>query len=284
MAAAASSKGPLLRVEFPAAVAERELRREGDFLSALGPWQSGERLPSKDTLVFRPAPKIAVMGHRIREAAPIHLLRHFNRAKRSKMRRHELRVEQAEPAFRQPRSEMHESDFRGVGLAVKHAFAEKCRAEVDAIEPAGELAASPAFHRMNAANVEELAIEFSNPPIDPCLLAVFIGGGAGIDDRIEIAIDFDLETIGANRLGEAFRDDQAIEREDAARLRVDPEQIFIRGALRHREKADGIGAQQNVGGDLELVARTAHPARLSATPASVKLQNCRAAAARIAAA
>jgi len=59
----------------------------------------------------------------------------------------------------------------------------------------------------------------------------------------------DLETIGANRLGEAFRDDQAIEREDAARLRVDPEQIFIRGALRHREKADGIGAQQNVGGD-----------------------------------
>jgi hypothetical protein len=33
-----------------------------------------------------------------------------------------------------------------------------------------------------------------------------------------------------------------------------------------------------------LVARTAHPARLSATPASVKLQNRRAAAARIAAA
>jgi hypothetical protein len=47
VAAVASSKGSLLTVEFPATVAERTFRREGNVLSALGHRQSSERLPSK---------------------------------------------------------------------------------------------------------------------------------------------------------------------------------------------------------------------------------------------
>src|SRR3984893_600397 len=210
--------------------------------------QSGEHLPPEDTLLFWPAPKIALLRHRIRKSSPVGFLRHFDRAERSKMRRHELRVEQAEPAFRQTRDEMRQGDFRGAGLAVKHAFAEKRRAEVDAVEPANKRAIRPALHGVAPAGIEELAIEQPNPAIDPCLFASSMGGGASVDHGIEIAIDSDFETIGADCLGETLRYDQAIERENAAHFRIDPEKILVEGALRHRKQADGIGAEQNVAG------------------------------------
>jgi hypothetical protein len=212
------------------------------------------------------------MGHRIREAAPVGLLRHFYGAERSQMRRHELRIEHTEAAFRQPRDEMHERNFRRVGLTMKHAFAEKCRAKMDAVESPHKRTVGPAFHRVNMAKVEELAIKPSYAPIDPRLVAALIGGGAGIDHRIEVAIDFDLETIAADRFGKAFRDNKSIERKNATGLRIDPEKIVVRGAFRHREEADGIGAQQDIGGNLELVAGTAHRARLSAALAAVKIR------------
>src|SRR6202040_3268738 len=148
----------------------------------------------------------------------------------SKMRRHELRVEQAEPALRQTRDEMRQGDFRGAGLAVKHAFAEKRRAEVDSVEPANKRAIRPALHGVDPAGIEKLAIEHSNPAIDPCLFASSVAGGACVDHGIEIAIDSYLEPIGTDCLGETFRYDQAIERENAARIRIDPENILVESA------------------------------------------------------
>src|SRR3984893_10781908 len=197
--------------------------------------QSGEDLPPEDTPLFRPAPKIALVRRRIREAAPVDFLRHFDRAERRKMRGHELRVEQAEPALRQTGDEMRQGDFRGAGPAVKHTFAEKRRAEVDAVEPANKRAIRPALHGVDPAGIEELAIEKSNPAVDPCLFASSMGDGASVDHGIEIAIDSDLETIGADCFGEALRYDQAIERENAAHFRIDPEKILVAGALRHRK-------------------------------------------------
>src|SRR3984893_2767353 len=234
MALSACSKRSRSIVEF---MGEEEgyIRGAKTLTLARATGQSGERFPPEDAPLFRPAPKIALVQHRIRESSPVGFLRHFDRAERSKMRRHELRVEQAEPALRQTRDEMRQGDFRGAGLAVKHAFAEKRRAEVDAVEPANKRAIRPALHGVDPAGIEELAIEQSNPAIDPCLFASSMGDGASVDHGIEIAIDSDLETIGADCLGEAVRYDQAIERENAAHFRIDPEKILVEGALRHRK-------------------------------------------------
>jgi hypothetical protein len=97
-----------------------------------------------------------------------------------------------------------------------------------------------------------------------------MGDSASVDHGIEIAIDSDLETIGADCLGEALRYDQAIERDNAAHFRIDPEKILVEGALRHRKQADGIGAEQNIAGYFELVARMAHPSRLVVARRAVK--------------
>src|SRR4030088_2338855 len=123
MALSACSKRSRSTIEFLGAV-DGYIRGANPLTLARATGQSGEQLPPEDTAVFWPAPKIALVRHRIRESSPVGFLRHFDRAERSKMRRHELRVEQAEPAFRQTRDEMRQGDFRGAGRAVKHAFAE----------------------------------------------------------------------------------------------------------------------------------------------------------------
>jgi hypothetical protein len=123
---------------------------------------------------------------------------------------------------------------------------------------------------VDPAGIEELAIEQSNPAIDPCLFASSVADGACVDHGIEIAIDSYLEPIGADCLGETLRYDQAIERENATYLGIDPENILVESALRHRKQADGIGAEQNIAGYLELVAGMAHRARLSVATDAVK--------------
>ena len=186
------------------------------------------------------------------------------------MWRHELRIEEPEASLGEPRGEMHKGDFRRIGLAIEHALAEKCSAEMDAIKSARKNAAGPALDRMNLARFEELAVEGFDPPVDPGFLAPFGGGGAALDDGIKVRIDAHLETLGAHGLGQTLRDDEAIKRENAALLRVDPEEIAVFCALGHREKADGIGAQQNVGCDLELLVWAAHSSNVRIEPNPVK--------------
>jgi hypothetical protein len=63
---------------------------------------------------------------------------------------------------------------------------------------------------------------------------------------VEGAVDPDLETVGADGAGQARRQMKGGERDDAANLGLDPEQIRIVGALRHREDAGCIGAQHDL--------------------------------------
>src|SRR6202049_3101762 len=59
--------------------------------------------------------------------------------------------------------------------------------------------------------------------------------------------------------GGAPRHMKAVERKDAAPLRLDPEQALVVGALRHGEDAAGVGLEQHLGRDLEIcVAVTGH--------------------------
>src|SRR5579862_3162508 len=105
---------------------------------------------------------------------------------------------------------------------------------------------------MSAATREQRAIEEADLRVDPGLVA----RRASRDHRGEIAVDSDAETVGAHRLGEAARDFHPVEREYAALLWIDPEQGRRFGALGHREKADRIGPDQNIGRDFKRLAGT----------------------------
>src|SRR5271166_4551700 len=166
--------------------------------------QNGKGFGAGDKMLFWPDPEIRPSRDGLGEAAPILVLWRLYGAERGKMRRHELRVEQAEAAAAQPRREMHESDLRCVRLAMKHAFTKECAAEMDAIKPAGESSLMPRFDGMDAAQIEKLAIEAPDSMIDPGLFAIRIRGRAAVDHGVEIMIDPDLERIRANGLREAL--------------------------------------------------------------------------------
>src|SRR5690606_21571386 len=71
----------------------------------------------------------------------------------------DLGVEQAVAAVAQPRDQMHQRHLRGVPRPAEHALAEEGPAERDAVEPADQLLASPAFDAVGVAEVEQLAVE-----------------------------------------------------------------------------------------------------------------------------
>ena len=76
--------------------------------------------------------------------------------------------------------------------------------------------------------------------VDPGLLAV----GAGGDDAGEIAVAGDRELARAERPPQRAREVEAIERDDRAVARLDPEQLVGVAAVGHREDAGGIALKQ----------------------------------------
>ena len=135
-----------------------------------------------------------------------------------------------------------ESDLRCVGFKMKHAFAEESATQGDAVKTADKTSRATAFNRMNEAHIEKFSIEAPDFFIDPGIFAILRRRRAMCDDRIEILIDRDLETIAANSFGERMRDGKIVERKNRPLFRVDPEQLLVLGALRHRKEANRIGA------------------------------------------
>ena len=88
----------------------------------------------------------AAPSRRRRRRAPPTTTRHkssrltVDRAERGEVAGHELAVEQGEAADLQPRDQPGQRDLRGVGHPAEHAFAEEGAAELDAVEPADQLA------------------------------------------------------------------------------------------------------------------------------------------------
>src|SRR6202453_3653903 len=107
---------------------------------------------------------------------------------------------------------------------------------------------------MRMAGSEQFAVQPHDLVVDPGLLSL----GAGAYDRFESAVGDHLETIGTHGLGEAARDDKPVEREDAALLRLDPEQVLGVAAFGHRKDADGIGPEQDVRRQLKFSRRGFH--------------------------
>ena len=146
---------------------------------------------------------------------------------------------------------MHERDLGSVARAVEHAFAEERAAERDAVKAADEGFALVDFEAVAMAALVELAIEHADARIDPGARAAGAGLGAALEHRVEVAVDGDGETVGAHGAGEAARHVKAIERDDAAHLRLEPIERRILGALRHGKDATGIGLEQDLRRDLD---------------------------------
>src|SRR5262249_58751686 len=101
------------------------------------------------------------------------------------------------------------------------------------------------------AALVELAIQHADARIDPGARAAGAGSGAALEHRVEVAIDGDRETVGAHGAREAARHVKALERDDAAHLRLEPIERRILRALRHGKDAAGIGLEQDLRRDLD---------------------------------
>src|SRR5918995_1385060 len=122
---------------------------------------------------------------------------------------------------------MGERHFRGVALAVEHALAKEGRPQCDPIQAADKAAVPPDLDGVAMAEIEEVAVEASDAGVDPRLVAVAARLGTAGNDGVEIPVDADLERVRAQGPGKALRQVEAVERDDAPFLRLDPEQARI---------------------------------------------------------
>src|SRR6185437_2697629 len=200
-----------------------------------------ERLGTGDRAVGRqPLEGRGVARDRLVEQHGVAPPRHFDRAKRLQMLGDVLRIEQFEAAGDQPGHEVHQCHLRGVADAVKHALAEKGAAEIDAVESTGEIAVLPDLDAMAMAEPMESLVEVADALVDPGVLAAGRRRSAAGHHRLEGLVDRDREGVGAHGAREPRGDAKAVQRDNAAHFRLDPEQGRIVGAFGHWEYAAGV--------------------------------------------
>jgi hypothetical protein len=83
-----------------------------------------------------------------------------------------LAIEQGKAARLQSRDEPGQRDLGGVGRAADHALAEKGAAEREAVEPADQPIAVPAFDRMRIAQAVERDEHVLDRMVDPSVGAI----------------------------------------------------------------------------------------------------------------
>ena len=188
-------------------------------------------------------------------------------AEAAQMLGHELAIEQAKAALDQPRHEMDQRHLRGVALAAEHAFAEEGRAHRDAVEAADQPAVDPALDAVGVAAPVQLGVELDDRLVDPALGMAGSRLGAGAHGVGEGGIGAHLEAAGADRALQPLRQVEGVERQHRAQARIEPVELGVVAALAHREDADAVGLQQEVGRDLHRrISRRPHPEERSAGP------------------
>ena len=200
------------------------------------------------------------MLQRLGEVLAIEVARDLERAEALQMLGHELGVEQREAAALQPRHQMHQRDLAGVGLAAEHALAEERAAERDAVEAADQLAIQPGLDRVGVAHDVQLAAQVEDGVVDPGLPAAGRRLRAARHHILEGAVGGDLEGPLENRLPEAAGHVKIVERQDAARIRVDPIEMRVVPRFSHRENSDGIRPEQHLRRDARRTSAIRHGA------------------------
>lgn len=157
-----------------------------------------------------------------------------------------LAIEQGEAAGLQSRDQPGERDLRGVGGATDHALAEKSAAQGEAVEPADQPIAVPAFDRMGMAEAMERDERLLDRVIDPGFGTIAGRLRAEGDDRFERGVGGDAETIGGDRLAQRTRKAESVKRQDRPFLGLDPINPGSLAVIGHREHADRIGAEHEL--------------------------------------
>src|SRR5271167_646367 len=172
-------------------------------------------------------------------------------AKARQMRRQELGIEQAEAAEAQAGDEVNQRDLARVVLAAEHALAEEDRTERDAVQAAGQPVVAPAFDCVRSTPGEERRVEMHDLVVDPRVRPLLARLRAGADDVFERAVAADLKNPPAHHPAQPARYVERVERQDPAAARIDPEELRVVGRFGHRENPGGIGAHENVRGQLQ---------------------------------
>src|ERR1700730_4934516 len=143
---------------------------------------------------------------------------HFDGAKCPQMIRNELRIQEFESPRFEPSDEMDQRDLGRVARPVDHALAEESAAKGNAVESAHEIVPLVDFEAVAMPPLVELAIERADSSVDPGTRTARPGLGAGLEHRIEVALDGHGEMVGAHGPCEPRRNVKAVKRDDAALL------------------------------------------------------------------
>jgi len=161
----------------------------------------------------------------------------------------ELAVEQAETADLEARDQPGERDLRRVAFAAEHAFPEEGAAQPHAVEPADQKAVAPAFDRMGMAAPVEIGIGGFDRGVYPGVGPVIGRFRALRHDLGKGGVTGDGEAIRTDHLGQRARQAELVDRQYTALLGLDPIDVVGATAVRHREHADRIGSEEQVGVD-----------------------------------
>ena len=175
------------------------------------------------------------------------------------MGRQELTVQQRHPGLSQRRHQPGNGDLGRVALAAEHAFAAEHAVKPDAVEPPNQPPRTvrtglPTLDGMGEAEMVEVLVAGLDAMADPAASFISIvadraGGGAGFDDLRERLIACHRESPSPQRARQRVREMEAIERQNRAQARLDPEDFRVVAAVRHRKDAAAISEHQQFRGD-----------------------------------
>lgn len=170
---------------------------------------------------------------------------------------HELAVQQLEPPNPQSRNQPGECDLGRIGRAAEHAFPKEGASQRYAVKPAHQPAVQPAFDTMGIAHTKKLHAGFLNRAVDPAFRPVWRRRRAMSQDGGKIPVRGHAKPVLADRLAQGAREVNGVERQYRALFWLHPENFRIVPAVRHREYAHGIGAQQDVEIDRHYLSEVA---------------------------
>ena len=159
------------------------------------------------------------------------------------MRIRELRIQQRIAAGLQPCGEMHERDLARIPHAGELAFGEKGGCEAEPVKTADELVFEPDLDAVGEPARVQCHEHIDDGGVDPGVAAIGSLLRAAADDVAKGGIDRDRITVRFDGRGEPARNMELVERQDAALVRPDPEDVLGVAALGHGEDAEAIGQQ-----------------------------------------
>lgn len=143
--------------------------------------------------------EVSWLVNRCFESAAVLSPRHFEGAKLGEVLRDPLGVEQAVAAGVEPANEVDEGNLAGVHLAAEHAFAEEGSAESHTIQPADEVALTPALYGVGEAVLMKLTVKVEDAVVYPGIFAAGSGLSAGEHDVPKGCVGSDIEVPSEHR-------------------------------------------------------------------------------------